>query len=1638
MSNLESLQQLLNAVRSQALDEAGDSDISKQRDKGTFFEDLTRLFLEKDKQYNSIYKTVYTYAEWATAQSISGTDAGIDLVAIDQDGGVCAIQCKFYASDYKLQKKDIDSFMTASGKEPFTHRLVVDSTSGDWSKNAEDAINNQQIPVTRLTITEMADGSVDWSRYNHNDKTVPIFSDTKTLRAHQQKALEKVQSHFKTQSRGQLIMACGTGKTFTSLKIAEQEAGIGKRVLYLVPSLALMQQTIKEWFIDTAVPIYGLSVCSDSSIGKANDDFGDISLSDLAIPATTKPNKIADKVKNAPTDKMIVVFSTYQSIQVVSDAQKNHAMGDFDIVICDEAHRTTGVTLSGDDESHFVKVHNEKYIGVTKRLYMTATPRVYGDTAKTKAGEINAVLAQMDDESLYGSVIDTVSFNYAVENGLLSDYKVIVLALSEGAVDASFQKLFSSEDFELNLEDTTKLIGCYKALSKLDLLEDEITDKNPMHRAITFCQNIKKSKSITEGFVKIADSYRDEVDDKALAPLSIEMEHIDGTFNAGSRKQKLNWLKDKTNDDTCRILSNALCLSEGVDVPSLDAVMFLHPRKSQVDVVQAVGRVMRKAEGKKMGYVILPVAITAGIDADVALNNNKKYEVVWQVLNALRSHDERLDGTINRASLGGDISDKIEIIAVTDILPNKKTQTTGDNIGDGGDSPDASDKNTVIAEAEQKELNFQESVNQAIIAKLVSKCGTRDYWEDWATDIADIAKKHIVRITNILETDEPTAEIFEEFLIELQDDLNPSISKADAIEMLAQHIITKPVFDSLFAGYDFTSKNTVSIALQKVVDVIQSNSLDTETDSLDKFYASVQRRVDGIKSITEKQAIIVELYDKFFKKAFPRTTESMGIVYTPTEVVDFIIHSINDVLVDEFGTSIGEKGVNIIDPFTGTGTFVTRLLQSGLISPEQLEYKYKNEIHANEIILLAYYIANINIEQVYHEITQETDYTSFEGICLTDTFQMYESEDMVQKLMPDNSERRKKQKALDVTVIMGNPPYSAGQKSANDNAQNVIYPDLDRKIKKTYVANTTATNKNSLYDSYIRAIKWGSERLGEHGVMGYVSGNGYLEKSAMDGVRKCLAIEYSNLYVFNLRGDIRKNMLSKGRAGEGQNVFGSGSMTGITITLFIKNTGSKTSGNIYYHDVGNDLTTKQKLNIIKSFKSINGIKKQSQNNTQNGNMGWQEITPDKYNDWLNQRDDSFYEHIAIGDKVTKGTANTQAIFANYSRGLATSRDAWCYNSSKNELEGNVKSMIDFYNSEADRYQKSDKTKDIKDFINNDSTKISWGRQNLKDGTRNKKYSFENISIMKSSYRPFTKQWVYFNKNLNDMIYQLPKIFPMGTDLPNRCICVTGVGSRSGFNVYIVDTLPDLGMLEACQIFPLKLYEQNTGDDLLSQGAGDYLVRDGITNYAQNHFTYGADVPSKEDVFYYTYGLLNHLDYTAKWQENLAKALPHIPKVKTYDAFKALETAGRELAELHINYESVEPYQVNYKNGAPELLGLSDADYYVTKMKFDKSGKENNKTTIIYNDQITITGIPLDAYDYMVSGKPAIEWVMDRQQENTNNKSASGKASQIINNANDYATETMGDAKYPLLLLLRVITVSIETQKIIKSLPKLDF
>lgn len=1579
------IHEVLGELRASALDE---------RDKGDKFERLVQSFLRTDPEWTAKFDDVWTWTEWP--ERGTRTDTGIDLVAkVRETDTFAAIQCKFYDENSTVAKGDIDSFLSASSKAEFSARYIFDTAKG-WSKNADETLEGQMVPVQRVDIGYMEDAGIDWSGYSWSTPEVLPTTGPKTLRPHQSRALDDVRRGLATADRGRLIMACGTGKTFTSLRIAEDLVGEGGSVLFLVPSIQLMSQSLREWMVNREVDIRPFAVCSDVRVGRKTSDDADLSTVDLTEPATTDAATLASRMTagrhSAP--RMTVVFATYQSIDVVAEAQRL-GVGGFDLVICDEAHRTTGVTLAGQDESHFVKVHDGDYLKADRRLYMTATPRVFGDAVRKKATDAEAVLADMGDETIFGPELHRLGFGDAVEADLLTDYKVLVLSVDESYVAEHFQSAMAQSG-EIALGDAAKLIGCWNGLRKHFGPGDLAGDDAPMRRAVAFAKDIKASKLAASSFPVMVDRARqDETDDRA--DLLVEAAHVDGTMGIHERNTHLAWLKEEPPADTCRVLTNARCLSEGVDVPALDAVLFLTPRGSQVDVVQSVGRVMRKAPGKQLGYIVLPIVVPSGVAPEDALRDNERYKVVWQVLQALRSHDERFHAMINQIELNKRKPDRLQII---DVTPR----------------PDRPDQ-PAESESEQLSLDYGfDGFRDAMYARIVQKVGERKYWETWAKDVADIAQAHITRINGLLKDPESNAaKEFEEFLAGLRGNLNEGITRDEAIEMLAQHLITAPVFEALFAGYDFKTHNPVARTMELMLASLDEHNLASEQASLDSFYASVRRRVEGVQDADGKQRVIVELYDTFFATAFKRTVDRLGIVYTPIEIVDFILRSADEVLRAEFGQGLTDEGVHILDGFTGTGTFVTRLLTSGLIEPHDLARKYATELHANEMLLLAYYIAAVNIETTYAALVNGGPaapgaYEPFPGLVLTDTFQSYEDGDRDDlNIFPENNERIARQRALPITVAVGNPPYSVGQDSANDDNANQAYPTIDAAIRETYAARSTATNKNSLYDSYIRAIKWASLRIKDRGVIAFVTNGGWLDANTADGMRLSLAEEFSAIHVLNLRGNQRTAGEQSRR--EGGKVFGGGSRATVAVTVLVKNPAATGPARVHYTDIGDYLTREEKLAKVAEAGALGGL-------------GSVVLVPNAHGDWLNQRAEDFSTFYPLSVEVIR----------RHGRGAETARDAWVYSSSRESLLINVKAMIAEFNRQSG-------TKDV----DHDPTRISWSRSLLGHAARGRTIKFTSTGVRAAVYRPFFKQWTYVDPYLTNVPGVVTSAFPNATT--NLGFYNVGAGSSNPFSVVMLDSAPDLhvtGAGSGGQFFPRWTWEPDAEEgtfDLGVAGAGDvvdgYRRIDNIADGALRRWqaAYGTEW-TKDDVFFYAYGLLHSPYYRERYAADLKKMLPRIPLVSTAASARAFADAGKALSELHIGYESVQPYPLD---GLDVDAAGDPYDYFAVgdkKMSFGKpsadqkaAGERYDRSVIHYNDRITLSGIPDGAYRYQLGSRSAIEWIIDRYWIKTD------KASGIVNDPNDWSRE-VGDPRYILDLLARVVTVSMETMRIVDTLPTL--
>lgn len=1612
-----------------------------EHDKGAKFEKLIKRWFLTEPKYANVLDKVWLWEEFPGKESMGGVDLGIDLVAKTDEGKFWAIQCKCYQDDAVISKKMVDSFIANANRqfvddEMHTNRfdkLFWVSTTSHWGKNAQESIKHQAIQFVPIYTNDLQYSSVNWTELVEGKQGKEALLAGKTMRSHQIEALTKAHEYFENNDRGKMIMACGTGKTYTSLKIVENETKGKGLVLYMVPSIALLSQGLKSWTEDSQYKLKPVCICSDASASQYADD-DENNLLDMSFPASTNVDTIVKQLKfYQDKGDFIVVFSTYQSIDVVSKAQAkllhetDGKFGKFDYIVCDEAHRTTGAKSKNKNESHFTKIHDNDFIQGAKRLYMTATPRYYKDSVKKNAEEKDFILWSMDDESIYGKEFYRIGFGKAVSLGLLTDYKVLVLTVSEDELSDEL-KAGIKKDTELNADDYTKLVGCVNGLSKRIKGDNGATiqeDPSKMHRAVVFCSSINRGKRSTGGicstefaeeFPKIAKLYKNDVqEEEKQQVVDVEVQHIDGTMNAQLRADKLEWLKEETGDDNkCRILSNVRCLSEGVDVPALDAVIFASARDSQVDVVQSVGRVMRSFQGKKFGYIIVPVVLPPGANPDDILGKEShRFNVVWDILNALRAHDDEFNATVNKINLNKNKPSKV----VIGTIPGHTFAMRNDGGVSGHDS-DGENVDTQLSQediAKQLEIKFG-PLQDGIYAKLVEKVGDRLYWENWAKKVGDIAQKFIYRINELIKSGKAAKE-FDAFLKGLQQNINPSVDEEQAIEMIAQHMITRPVFDALFERYRFVENNAVSRSMQKMLDLLEKEELDRDTEALANFYEDVRKNVGDIDNLEGKQSIIKTLYEKFFKGAFPKTVAKLGIVYTPVECVDFIIRSVNDILKSDFGCTLSDENVNILDPFVGTGTFITRLLQSGLIKPEDLERKYRQEIFCNEIVLLAYYIADVNIESVFHELVNRDKYLSYDGICLTDTFQISEHEEgkIDNSWFPENSANVDKLKKLPIQVIIGNPPYNAKQKNANDNSQSQKYEHLDARVAETYSIHTNSTNKNSVYDSCIKAFRWASDKIlsnNEGGVLAFITNGKWIDDTAREGFRKSIEKEFSKIYVLNLRG----NQYTGGELSrrEGGKIFGSGSRTPISITILVKkpNQAQDTKATIYYHDIGDYLSREQKLALVRKFKSVDSKA-----------LKWQLIHPNEKGDWLNQRDGAFDEFIGMTPEK-KFKTSSQSWFILNSRGNETGRDTWVYNYSQKALNNHINIIVNEYNKNVGCKSK--------DELNYDETKVSWTSSLISKVLKGQSIHNENI-FADGVYRPFCKMRTYRGEDLIHRYGQFREIFPT-PDSKNVVICVSGIGGTKESSTFVTNHIPDLNILDAgTQCFPLYWYEKKESLQLSlfdEEPQAEYVRRDGISNWILNEVRSRLKIKSidKEMIFYYIYGFLHSPKYRSTFEADLKKSLPRIPIIEDVDAFNDFYQAGKALAKLHLGYENVPAYK-----------GLEIEDTYHGKDVYEhyavnpkmKFPKKDQKDTIIYNDYITIRHIPAEAYGYIVNGKSAIEWLMERYAITIDKKS------DIKNDPNDWSREHENPS-YIFDLVCSIVNVSVKTMEIVGKLPKLSF
>lgn len=1614
---------------------------NNKSEQGTIFEDFCKMILEKSPFFADDVNEVWTWKEFPGNAGMH--DTGVDLVVLDKQGTYWAVQCKFYNRDSKVSKASIDSFISASNR-PFiidgktynySQRLVF-STTDDISENASGLFTTIGPDIIR-------DCGINWGNFSFDDiEKISIFSK-KTPKEHQKEAIEDVMKGFETNDRGRLVMACGTGKTFTSLEIVEslykkfsadtKNDFKSFNVLYLVPSIALLSQTIVEWKTQQTfgAHVRTFGVCSDQTAGqtKRNRKDADEILVKMPIPATTDIQRI-QKEYTSKRCGVNIFFSTYQSIDVISNLAKACNIT-FDIAVCDEAHRTIGsYKASGEDLSNFVKIHKDSFVPCKKRLYMTATQKIYSTSAKQDAKDGGYEVYSMDDESIYGPLFHYLSFGEAVSKGLLTDYRLVVLTIRKKDV----VKLKLPQTAFANLDDASRIVGSLSALSKIpsDLNPNEFKlDPKPMKRAVAFCSTIAQAKSIAESYNHLKDNNCLGKDFMKGQGFVIPMAKlITGQDNTKEKNKMLDWLRGIGNntieDGTCHILANARCLSEGVDVPSLDSIIFMAKKRSQVDIIQAVGRVMRKfgsGNEKIYGYIIIPVVINDEKLTDATLSNNEDYKVVWQVVQALRSHDERLDTQINKIGVTGKMPDCICCID-TFIPPVAKSRAIVGSLkaeareGFDSDDPSIADRMAQDFKVSLPSEDELRSNEQLFSARLVKNCGNRLYWEDWSKNIGDVTNNIALKIEQQISTDTKVQNAFNKFTKNFKALLNPGISDKDCVNMLSEHIVTLPVLKAIFNENSMIDLNPVTQIMESMVKKLKG--LESEIKALEPFYDSVRKTVAGVTSKEGRQEIIRKLFEKFFKYALPSSAEKFGIVYTPIEIVDFIINSVSNVLKNEFSESIANKGVKILDPFTGTGTFIVRVLdklKSLGISDEDFTYKYNHDIWANEIMLLAYYISLINIEDTYGK--NAGNFKPFNHDVLTDTFELEEkkSKNYQPVLFEEDdfkiaNEKANEEQAQDIRIIIGNPPYSVGQKNAMDNNSNTSYPNLDERISSTYGSNINSGLIKGLYDSYVRAFRWASDRVGDNGVISFVSNGSYVDNLSFSGFRRELLKEFNHVYVFNLRGNQRtQGELSRK---EGGKVFGSGSRNTICIITLIKHKGKPFDGFVHYKDIGDYLSREEKLKILKESESIS-------------NLEWENIYPDKRNDWINQTNEEFEKLLPLV-KSEKNNTSFSLYDGNVSIGVMAARDDWVIGFNSKIILDSMKTFVETFNNEQNRIltllkqSKIISSKEKLDFakrnVTFDKTKIKWSEDLIKRLLRGHSIKIDD-NIRDIMYRPFVKKKLYFDPIVLDRIGKWLNITPTKNDR-NLNITFSVPPLKKTFSALAINIISDIHCMEQAQSIPVEWINDNTQGSLF-EFAGFGQNEDTLNDKAISLFKerYGDKSITSSSVFSYIYAVLNSKSYREKYSNNLGKEMPRIPFLKDFEKWSEI---GKKLIDLHLNYEKAPAYQevkIEYKK-----KDMTKDDYRVTKIKFLS---KDRKDTIIFNDNITISNIPLEAYDYVVNGRSPLEWVMDQYQYTAD------KESGIIDDPNLYDEEKGG--KYVFDLILSLITVSLETQKLIKELPE---
>ena len=1380
------------------------ADDPNSKQKGNRFERLVqKIFQEHPGSYGKErFEKVWLWSEWPD-KDLTGLPEvnGIDIVAKQTDawgGGYCAIQCKHWNKDSSVGKGEIAKFLVdvQGSNQVFSSGLLT--TNAKVTSTATQALLKSPQMCQVLYTGTMEDWVDDWNDWVDDFSNLQIPSPPKLQeRDYQTKAREAAIQAFTESdaSRGQIILPCGTGKMFVSLRTAEDYAGQGKTVLYLVPSLGLVHQTMQEWSEQRSIPLQYFGVCSDPSVAKTEDADPDVAgyMAEIRIPVTTDPLKIGEWLaKPAPDSAMRVLFSTYQSSPKIKQAIETFAAGfEFDLMILDEAHRTSG--RDKPRTSGFVMPLHDSDIPAEKRLFFTATPRVFADKKASEDLDDQPDSYDMADEKVYGKVLDSMSFSDAIKQGYLSDYEVLVVTGSREAFRDSLpiqDGMVVWKEKPVAMDDLIRLVGAWDALSSPETEEasvdhptGSVTDGH-LTSAICYLNKVADSSWVATEWQDINDKI-EQVQGSTEPRLKLDVAHVEAKTSSDKRIEAINALRKSDEHGKCSVVTNVGVFSEGVNVPSLDAVIFLDSRSSAVDIAQQIGRVMRKTEGKDKGYVVLPIFVPDEEDPDKWLESSD-WKKLYRVVKALRSHDERMDEYLKHPAV-------MEEKGPITIRPLRRTGKHEEHSG----SKDG-----------QQRLFFEE-LKREVASKVVKFCGDTGTYPGWGKHAARVAANIATKLEELTASAEHKQHL-EDFTKRLQESVSKDITIDQAREMLAQHVVTIPIFDKMLGKAHFADKNLVSIAIREMLEKLRQNPQNPfpeEAVRLNRAYEAMGRAFEGAVSSVDRLDVLKSIYDGFFAEAMPGTVDELGIVYTPVEIVDFIVRSCAAICRQEFGRDIGSENVHVLDPFSGTGTFLARLLTgidlegNPFVPDEDLERKYSEELHANELVLLAYYVAALTIEQARHDRLSSDEYKEFAGLCLSDTFEDFPA----QGSLWGTSGRRSVQDEKPMYVVFGNPPWSSGKDKAGEGADKKSNPEVEKRVKETFVAEHkhvtgSSPGGNAYGNLYIQALRWASDRIvnpsaseaegqKDHpSVVAFVHPNSLAEGTSLAGARGVFRDEFTDIFVVNLRGNAYKS--GKERRKEGDGIFGGGSRNGVQITFLVRNPAKDLSqpANVQYMEVPEYCSLDEKWKWLEEI----------------GDIYWEgaesiPVTPE--HDWTCLPDPQFeammpvVETSRLKDKDFAGVS-THVAASGHASGVKTNCDVWAYSWSREALEDKIRTLLSRYQDALDDINNLNHITKLTNEIVTPIMKehqlsgVTQLRSSLK---KRESVVFEEWRIREVLYRPFTKLWLYEDPRIIQSVKTVSKMFPRNETV--EAFEVTG-GSNNGSpdSLMAVDGISDLNSI----------------------------------------------------------------------------------------------------------------------------------------------------------------------------------------------------------------------------------------------------